>query len=204
MRIGILGGTFNPVHNTHLTIARSAREQFTLDRVIFVPAKLPPHKLAETTLAPPEHRLRMVELAIDGIDGFEVSDVELEREGPSYTVDTVARLKQDLDPGAELFFIVGSDQVLELATWYRADKLVQLCQLVAVERPGFPMADLEGLAEGLPAPLVDSLRAHVLDISPSVVSATDIRSRLASGADVTHLVPASVLEHIRGHHLYGT
>ena len=88
MRIGILGGTFNPIHNTHLRIARAAREQFALDRVLFVPAKLPPHKLAETALAAPEHRRRMVELAVAGIDGFEVSDVELERTGPSYTVDT--------------------------------------------------------------------------------------------------------------------
>lgn len=202
MRIGILGGTFNPIHNTHLTIARSAREQLALDRVLFVPAKTPPHKLAQTTLAPPERRLRMVELAIAGIDGFEVSDVELRRHGPSYTVDTLTRLKQDLGPDTELFFIVGSDQVLELATWHRADKLVQLCQLVAVERPGFPLADLERLADRLPEALINSLRTHVLHLPTSDVSATDIRKRLAAGQDVTGLLPKPVLGYINEHGLY--
>ena len=146
MRIGILGGTFNPIHNTHLEIARSAREQLQLERVIFIPARTPPHKQADATIVAAHHRVRMVELATTDFDAFEVSDIEIRREGPSYTVDTVAELKEQLGPEAEIFFLMGADQVLELPAWHRVEELVKLCRLVPVERPGYPLEDIEGLA----------------------------------------------------------
>ena len=202
MRIGILGGTFNPIHNTHLAIAQAARDQLNLDRVIFIPAKTPPHKPVERALAPAEHRLRMVELAVAHLDAFEVSDLELKREGPSYTVDTLNALRRDLGPGTEIFFIVGTDQVMELPTWHRAQDVTKLCRLVPVERPGFPLKDIDALAANFSEDVVESLRANVLRLTPSDVSATTIRQRLAQGEDVTAFLPPEVLTYIRKHDLY--
>lgn len=202
MRIGILGGTFNPIHNTHLEIARSAREQLRLDRVIFIPARTPPHKRADATIVAADHRVRMVELAVADIEDFEVSDVEIRREGPSYTVDTVAELKEQLGSEAEIFLIIGTDQVLELPTWRQVERIAEMCHLVPVERPWFPLSDLEKIADRLPENIIASLRANVLKTEPSELSASNIRKALASGEDVSGFIPATVLDYIRQHRLY--
>ena len=197
MRIGVLGGTFNPIHNTHLDLARAARDQFRLDRLIFVPAKTPPHKRNHESLVAPDHRLRMVELALASLPFAQVSDIELNRTGPSYTFDSLTALRQLVGPDAELFFILGSDQLLELPTWHRAPELVRLCRFLTVERPGFPLTSLAPLRARLP-----ELRTDPLDFTPSTVSSTDIRRKLLAGEDVSALVPASVLDYIRRHSLY--
>ncbi len=205
MRIGILGGTFNPIHNTHLEIARSAQEQLQLERVIFIPARTPPHKQADATLVAAHHRVRMVELAVadfDAFEDFEVSDIEISREGPSYTVDTVVELKEQLGPEAEIFFLMGTDQVLELSTWHQVERIAEMCHLVPVERPGFPLSDLERIADRLPENVMASLRTDVLKMKPSELSASNIREALASGRDVSGLIPKPVLRYIRQHHLY--
>jgi nicotinate-nucleotide adenylyltransferase len=202
MRIGILGGTFNPIHNAHLDIARAALDQLRLDRIIFIPARTPPHKRTDLTLAPPEHRLRMVELAVANIPGAEVSDIELQREGPSYTYDTVTALKERFGPETEFFFILGSDQVLELPTWRRVTDLVRICRFIPIERPGFPLAALDSLVGRLPDDVIHSLQTTRLKLPPSTTSATEIRRRLAAGEDVSALLPKPVIDYIGKHHLY--
>jgi nicotinate-nucleotide adenylyltransferase len=202
MRIGVIGGTFNPIHNTHLDIARATRDQFSLDRVIFVPARTPPHKLTDLTLVSPEHRLRMVQLAVALVPGAEVSNLEILRQGPSYTLDTLAALKQRFGPKVELFFILGTDQALELPSWYRAAELVRLCRLVCVERPRYPLKSLDKLAGLLPDDVLRSLRADVLVTPPSTTSATEIRRRIAAGEDAGDLLPQPVLQYIIEHGLY--
>ena len=202
MRIGILGGTFNPVHNTHLAIARAALAQFHLDRLLFIPAKTPPHKRSHLAIVPAEHRLAMVALAVASIPGAEASDLELNRPGPSYTIDTVAALKARFGPEAEIFFILGSDQALDLPTWHRAPDLVRACRFVTVERPGCPLSSLDSLAGRLPDDVILSLKTNTLNLAPSTISSTAIRRRLAVGEDVSAMVPATVLDYIRQHNLY--
>ena len=202
MRIGILGGTFNPIHNTHLDIARAACDRFRLDLLLFIPAKTPPHKRADLDLAPAKDRLAMVALAIASIKSAEVSDLELNRPGPSFTFDTLVALRIRFGPEAEFFFILGSDQLLELPTWRRAAELVRLCRFVSVERPGHSLKSLDALAGKLPEDVLRSLRDDALEMPASTISATDIRRRLAAGEDVSSMVPESVLDYIRQHKLY--
>jgi nicotinate-nucleotide adenylyltransferase len=201
VREGILGGSFDPIHNAHLHVAREARRRLALDRVLFVPARVPPHKpVAAATSA--ERRLAMVKLAIAGEPGFEVSDVELRREGPSYTIDTVRSELDRLGADAEIFFLVGTDQALELDTWRRIDDLARLCTLVPVARPGFHLADLDRLARKLPAELAARIKSAALDTAPMDVSSTDIRRRVREGQSIADLVPPAVARYIREHGLY--
>ena len=201
MREGILGGSFDPIHNAHLMVAREARRRLALDRVLFVPARVPPHKRAAAVSAP-EHRLAMVTLAIANEPGFEVSDAEIRREGPSYSIDTVTDELARLGAGAEIFFLVGADQALELDTWRRIDDLARICTLVPVARPGFRLDDLDGLSRTLPAALVARLKLSALDIPPMNVSSTRIRARIRDGRSIAELVPLAVADYIREHKLY--
>ena len=182
-KIGIFGGTFDPIHHGHLILAREAVETLELDRLLFIPAAISPHKLDRKS-APPEVRLEMVRAATGGEPRFSVDAMEIERPSPSYAFDTVETLRQR-EPGAELFYLVGEDNIARLPTWHRFSELAKLVQFVVLDRSGLHTAH--------PYPAV---RRH-LDIS-----ATDIRKRVASGRSIRYLVPPAVETIIRERQLY--
>jgi len=201
VREGILGGSFDPVHNGHLHVARECRRRLSLDRVLFIPARVPPHK-RDVSLTDAEHRLEMVKLAIAGAAGLAVSDAELKRTGPSYTVDTVADELARLGKGAKIFFLMGADQALDLHIWHDVEKLVRLCTLVPIPRPHFSLRELDRLKAKLPAYIVQNLKLAALEIPPVDISATEIRRRVRAGQSISELVPPAVEEYIRMHGLY--
>ena len=197
-RTALFGGTFNPVHAGHLVVAQDACEQFELDEVIFLPCARPPHKDA-LPLAEGRHRLAMIEGALEGDPRFSVSGMELERGGASYTVDTLDAMRRRR-PDDRLFFIIGSDSLLELHTWRAPERLLELADFITVSRPGFRAPSEASL--GLPPEAARSLlqrvcRAHALDISSS-----DIRRRVAEGLSIRYLVPSFVEMYIAEHGLY--
>lgn len=194
MRLGLMGGTFDPVHHGHLVIAEAARAEFRLDRVVWVPSGDPPHKGDQVT--PAEHRYAMVLLATAGHPQFQVSRLEVERQGPSYSLETVRHF-QAAHPGAELFFITGADAVLELLTWHRPDEVVRSCRFIAVTRPGYA---LEELRRVLPAAYLE--RIELLAVPAVEISSTDLRRRLREGRTVRYLLPDTVEAYLRKHGLY--
>ena len=198
MKIGLLGGTFDPVHLAHLAVADGVWTQLDLDRVAFIPAGEPWRK-ADHAIAIAEHRLAMLRLAIADSDHFEVSLVEVERPGPSYTVDTLEAIRADLPPEAELLLILGRDALFDLPNWKEPLRIVQLCRLAVVARPGYEereLAELEVLAPGLLERVI-FVEAPLLDIS-----STDIRRRVREGLSIRYLVPDAVAAYIREHGLY--
>ena len=200
MRLGILGGTFDPIHYGHLLLAEQARETFALDRVLFVPAARPPHKRKQSLCAA-RHRLAMVKLALAGNDVFGASDVEIRRGGVSYSVDTVERLARR-HRGAALFFVIGSDTVPELPTWKQAGRLAELATLVVACRPDAPLPPATKLAGTLTREQVRSLQEHVLPMPPVGLASRDIRQRVAEGRSIRYMVPREVEQYIHAHGLY--
>ena len=199
-RLGILGGTFNPIHLGHLIMAKDAMEQFELSKVLFMPCAQPPHK-SPKDLAPAHHRLAMLEAAIEGDLHFGVSDVEIQRGGVTYTIDTVRVLAAE-HPEAELCFIIGADSLIELHLWKDITDLLKLCRIVTIVRPGIDLAALGQLNLKLPAPwperlLADVRTGHLIDIS-----STDIRYRVAEGMCIRYLVSPAVDMYITEHSLY--
>lgn len=190
MKLGILGGTFNPIHQGHLLIADAAAEALELDRVIFIPSATPPHKRPRV-LADARHRLRMVKLAIHNNPRFGCSDIEVRRGGPSYSVETLRQLRHAM-PRAEFYFLIGADSLRELHLWREAPALVRLCEFICVARPG----------ERMPQPRLRGLRVHKLLGHPADISSSDIRNRLARGASVRYLVPDAVRRYIQKTGLY--
>jgi nicotinate-nucleotide adenylyltransferase len=189
-RIGILGGTFNPIHLGHLLIAQDAVEAAKLDRVLFIPTANPPHKpLAGNTDA--RHRLRMVKLAIDGDQRFAADGLEIRRGGKSYSVDTLAQLRERF-PSADFYFILGADSLDELHLWKEARRLVKLCRFLAVTRPGY-----KGHPSRLPG-----LRYQLLNVHPCGIASREIRERVARGSSIRYLVPEPVVRYIQRHKLY--
>ncbi|HEY32605.1 MAG TPA: nicotinate-nucleotide adenylyltransferase [Dehalococcoidia bacterium] len=198
MKSGILGGTFDPIHNGHLAIAGEVRAQLNLDEILFVPTGQPWRKGGNSIL-PTEHRVEMVRLAITGKPYYRLSLIEVEREGPSYTLDTLTELSSQLTTGDKIYFIVGWDSLTDLPNWKSPERIIQLCWLVAVPRPGYPHPDLESLEarmQGL------SERLVLLDRPDVDVSASEIRERVASGLPISGLVPEAVEQYIREHGLY--
>lgn len=184
-RLGLMGGTFDPIHVGHLVVAEEARERFGLDRVLFVPNRQPPHKQGRKVTAA-EHRYVMCVLATADNPAFAVSRLEIDREGPSYTIDTIRALRAQLGPDVELYFITGADAVLEILTWRLPDAILGECHVVAAHRPGFDLARLEPVLGGDRARRVQAMALPALDIS-----STDIRLRVAEGRSVRYLtVPA--------------
>jgi len=196
--LGILGGTFDPIHVGHLLIAETARSALNLDRVLFVPAADPPHKQAFHK-TPAAHRCRMVALAIGDNPGFELSTVDLDRPGPHYSVDTVRLLRQKFGLAADdCAFILGSDSLADLPAWHQPEALIQLCRLAAMHRPGFE-PDVVGLERALPG------LAARLDFVPSPLislSASHIRATVAAGRSIRYQVPDVVIAYITQHGLY--
>ena len=194
--IGLLGGTFNPVHEGHLSIAREALRLFALDAVWFIPCAVPPHKPVHD-LASNADRLAMLRLAIAGEPRFAALDVEFNRPGKSYTLDTVRALRA-LHPGDAFTFIVGADTLPELPPWHRPLELLPLVRIVSLARPGFVP---DAAAIRLPPPWPERLLADLRTGEPLAVSSREIRAKIAAGQPVS-LVPDSVLRYIEEHNLY--
>lgn len=200
-RVGLFGGSFNPVHLAHLVLAEQAWAMLDLDRVIFIPAKLPPHK-DPAALAGARERLRMVRLAITGRSAFAVSDIELRRKGPSYTIDTVTAMRRRFGKNAKIFFLIGTDTVPELPTWHKIRQLVELCDFVPVSRPGVRVPALSTLARGLGKKAASDILSRTIRMPLLDISASDIRCRVADGRSIRYLVPDAVAEYMHGKKLY--
>lgn len=195
-RLGVMGGSFDPIHYAHLLVAEQVREHLHLSHVVFVPAASPPHKV-DRTLAPAEDRYLMTVLATADHPHFSVSRVELDRPGPSYTLHTVRALKALLPDGAEVFLIVGADMVLALDSWHQPDALLDEAQVAAVPRPGFALQQLFQRLGPERAARITIVPVPALDIS-----ATVIRERLAAGGSARYLCPPPVLDYIAKRGLY--
>jgi len=195
VNLGILGGTFDPIHNAHLFIAEEARVRYELDRVLFIPNAVPPHKHSYA-VSPTADRCRMVELAVESNPAFECSTLEIDREGPSYTVDTLRAIKASC-PEAELYFITGIDTVIEIPTWFQPDEVIRLTHLIAAERPGYEGRLRE---QSVHEPLIQK----VLPLSTTHldISSTEIRRRVQQGLPIRYLTPDSVADYIHEHNLY--
>ncbi|MCX5723954.1 MAG: nicotinate-nucleotide adenylyltransferase [Nitrospirae bacterium] len=218
LRLGLLGGSFNPIHHGHLAIARQTREALGLDRILFIPTSQPPHK-RNGSLAPAQDRYEMVRLAIASDHTLGISDVEISRPGKSYTIDTVRLLQQEYGAQTQLFFLIGLDAFLEFPSWRDPQALLELCQFVVLSRPGqsfrslstvrllppipFPsLADLDaGRISRIEAPL-GKQGLICLKLPPCPISASDIRTRIRQGLPLANLLPPSVESYILQHHLY--
>jgi nicotinate-nucleotide adenylyltransferase len=191
MRMGVFGGAFNPPHLGHLIVAESAKEALSLDTVLFIPCASPPHK-SSRSLADAECRLEMVKLAISGNSSFQASDIEIQRGGRSYTIDTLRALTA-MYPRAQLYLLIGIDNLLELHTWKEPDEIFGLAEVVSVNRPGFEPADVR--KDYLRR--VTSLRYPNIDISSS-----EIRRKAKMGKSIKYLVPSAVESYILKHGAY--
>jgi nicotinate-nucleotide adenylyltransferase len=219
MRLGLFGGSFNPVHYGHLDIARHARERLQLDRILFIPTGDPPHK-RDGALARAEDRYEMVRLAIADTPFFAVSDIEIQRRGKSYSIDTVHALQTAYGAATELHFLIGLDAFLDLETWREPQALLGACRFIVMSRPGqsfqslrqlslLPLLDQQALAQ------LDAGEKHRLDVAiplgpgltclslpPSSISASDIRQRVRKGMPLANLLPPLVESYILHHRLY--
>jgi nicotinate-nucleotide adenylyltransferase len=190
-RIGIMGGTFDPIHNGHLVAASEVAGRFALDEVVFVPTGQPWQK-GSVHVSPAEDRYLMTVIATASNPRFHVSRVDIEREGPTYTVDTLRDLRAEYGPGADLYFITGADALEKILSWKDANQIFTLAHFVGVTRPGFELSDAH-----LPA---DS--ASLVEVPAMAISSTDCRVRVASGKPVWYLVPDGVVQYIAKRHLY--
>jgi nicotinate-nucleotide adenylyltransferase len=189
-----MGGTFDPIHHGHLVAAEEARWQFDLDQVVFVPTGRPWQK--PIGVSPAEDRYRMTVLATASNPAFTVSRLEVDHRGPTYTVDTLRRLRAAQPAGTRLFFITGADAVLQILTWKEPDQVLALAEFIAATRPGFDLERLIGQVPGAAG------RVHRIEIPALAISSSDLRSRVARGAPVQYLVPDEVARYIHDHALY--
>lgn len=196
MRVGIFGGTFDPMHYGHLVAAEEARVLLNLDRVLIVPAGQPPHK-TDRPVTPAVHRVAMVQLAIASNPYFMLNRVDLDRPGPHYSVDMVTRLRRELGPG-EVYLIVGMDSLMDLPTWHEAERLMGLCYVVGVNRPGYTY-DLAPLEKAVPG-----IAAHiqVLEAPQLEISSHELQARVRRGLPIKYQVPETVEAYIHEHKLY--
>ncbi len=187
-RVGILGGTFDPPHIAHIAIARAALKELGLSKVIFIPARTQPHKTTRP-VAPPVDRVNMLRLALGGEDSFEISDIEMSREGPSFTVDTLEELKGHR-PFDRFYLLIGADNVSEIETWHRPDRIFELATVAAANRPNYK---------------IEGQFAHAIvyfPMPPTDVSSTAIRERVQSRQPITGMVAPEVEEYIAANGLY--
>jgi nicotinate-nucleotide adenylyltransferase len=195
-RIGILGGTFDPVHNGHLHIANALRAALDLERVVWVPAGRPPHKTGQI-VSSDRDRLAMLELALAGSETDQISTIDIERSGPSYTADTLEILAERFTP-ARLFFLMGEDSLRDLPTWHDPERLLQAAELAVAARPGVD-ADLESVARRVPT--VQG-RVHLIPTKEVPISSSDIRRWVGEHQSIQGLVPSAVEDYIRDRGLY--
>jgi nicotinate-nucleotide adenylyltransferase len=199
VRVGVFGGTFDPIHMGHLAVAKSIQTTLNLDKVVFVPAGQPWMK-AGTPVVPVKDRVAMVRLAVARRKAFELSTIEADRPGPSYAVDTMDTLRRQLGTGSDLFFLLGSDALMDIAKWKEPQRLIRLCQLVAFARPGCQLLRMEALEAAVPGV---SKRVIFVEVPQVDIRATDIRRRVAEGRSIQRLVPRAVERYILEHGLYG-
>ncbi len=198
MKVGVLGGTFDPIHKGHLFVAEEVKVRLGLTEILFVPAGQPWLRTSNP-ISPAEHRLQMVRLAIADKPYFKLSTVEIERAGPTYTVDTISELRGQLGVEVELFFILGWGSLAEFPRWREPSRLIKMCRLVVVPRPGYPQPDLDSLDAVIPGL---SRSTILLDVPRVDISASVIRQRVAQGLPIHHLVPGTVEKYIKQHKLY--
>ena len=202
MRLGVMGGTFDPIHYGHLVTAEEAVYQFELDSVLFIPSARPPHKTGVKSSSPAD-RLKMVELAIEDNVTLGASTLEIERAGPSYTVDTLRELHGQYGSEAMLFFITGADAILEILTWKEPETVLSESVFIAATRPGYPLRKLQ---DALPAlnsrgePAIANVR--VMEVPALAISSTDIRERVGSGRPFRYMVPRAVWSYVCEKGLY--
>ncbi|MEP6754767.1 MAG: nicotinate-nucleotide adenylyltransferase [Chthonomonadales bacterium] len=193
--VGILGGTFDPIHTAHLVIAEAAQVQQSLDLVLFIPNGHPAHK-DESDLTSADDRLEMVRIAIHDYSGFASSRIEIDRDGPSYAIDTLRELVAK-NPEAQFWFITGVDTIVEVPGWHEYPKLIKLCNFLVAERPGI---ESDRALESLPKEL--RTITEVVDVEPMRISSTEIRSLVKSGGSLNGLVPPLVEKYIKENGLY--
>ncbi|HIE65727.1 MAG: nicotinate-nucleotide adenylyltransferase [Nitrospira sp.] len=218
MRIGLLSGTFNPIHNGHLQIAGEVFQRLRLDTVLFIPSGIPPHKSGQK-IPPAKYRMEMASLALSGNPRFELCKLEVDRPGKSYSIDTVRALKK-LYPKDRLFFILGMDAFLDIASWRDADHLLGLCDFVLISRPGSPFSQLPDIAalrsvdlkpfsqldkgdrRSYTFPVSEGSALHFLQVRPSPISASEIRRRFAARQETKNLLPEQVESYIIKEQIY--
>lgn len=198
MKLGVLGGTFDPIHLGHIKVAEEVISRLALDEIIFMPAGQPWLKEGNP-ISPARHRLEMVRLAIADKPNFKLSTMEIDRPGPTYTVDSMAELRRKFGPEAELFFIMGWDNLEQLPRWHKPSELILLCRLVAVPRVDFPPPDLNALEAAIPGL---SQRVIMLDSPRIDINASEIRRMVREGLSIHNLVPEAVERYIKKHRLY--
>lgn len=196
-RVGIFGGTFDPIHMGHLIVAETIMDEFHLDKVVFIPAAVPPHKL-DKQISPAKHRYMMTMLATCSNPRFQVSDMEMHRQGPSYSRDTLAQLIEEHGRDTEFYFIVGADSVENLHTWNRIDELLTMCHFIGASRPGC-MPDMEKIAQRF-GPLAEKI--HCLETPELEISSTEIRHRVGQKRTIRYIVPETVEQYIYKEKLY--
>ena len=200
-RVGLLGGTFNPIHIGHLIMAEEVCKHHHLSKVLFIPAHIPPHKYVDD-LTDARHRYQMTKEAINENDKFEVSDLEIKRKGRSYTIDTVQEILGHYGEECEVFLIIGADSLNELELWKDIKKLSQLCHFVIVNRPGFSTDTSPRLAELIGDDNISDMEKLRIEIEPVGISSTEIRKRLKDRIEIKGLVPECVEAYIKEHGLY--
>lgn len=193
--IGIMGGTFDPIHLGHIITAEKVKETFCLDEVVFVPSGNPPHKKGREITAAAD-RLAMVRLAVEGKNGFSVSTMEIDREGYSYALDTVNAFYELYGTDIHLFFITGADAISEIMSWYKAEELLGKCEFIAASRPGYTLVPDKTIPPAL------QKRIHRFHETALEISSSEIRSRISQGESVSAMIPYEVETYIRDHHLY--
>lgn len=202
-RIGIFGGTFNPIHMGHLIMAEEVFKQRHLSKIVFIPTYIPPHKHVND-LAEAHHRHQMIKAAITDKSEFEVSDLEIMREGKSYTIDTIQEILNHYGKESEIFLIMGADSLNELELWKNIKKLSQLCHFVIVNRPGFKTEVSPRLVEIIGKASLLDMESLRIEITPVDISSTNIRKRLNGGVGIKDLVPECVEAYIKEHGLYSS
>lgn len=202
-KIGIMGGTFNPIHYGHLVTAEEALIQFHLERVIFIPTGEPPHKTTGK-IASPEDRYLMTVMATASNSDFYVSRIEIDKKGKSYTIDTLKELKKIYGKNSELFFITGADAILEILTWKDTEEIITLCKFIAATRPGYNISKMEDLKKRLFNEKVEMAEQclFIMEIPALAISSTDIRNRIKSNRPIKYLLPESVSSYLLKNELY--
>ncbi len=200
MRLGVFGGSFDPVHFGHLLLAETCREQCRLDSVWFVPAATPPHKQQET-LSSPRQRLEMLQLATAGHSSFQVSTIELDRGGVSYTVDTLETIAQE-NERATLFFLMGADSLADFHTWREPDRICELAVPLVFRRAGELLPDLSLLGRFASPERIEQIRQHAVETPLVELSSTDVRERIRLGRSIRFRTPRAVEQYIITHQLY--
>lgn len=202
MTLGILGGTFDPIHNGHLAAATAAQQALDLDAITLIPSHVPPHR-RDPVGASSEHRYAMAALAAADRPGWSASRIEIDRDGASYTYDTLVRLRETVSVGAQYFFILGADAFAEIASWSRYPAVLDLAHFVVVSRPGIT---LDSLRERVPSAFnkrpSGETRVILVEATTPDISATDVRRRVKSGEAIDGLVPDAVASYIQTHRLY--